>query len=177
MPLEIDYSTLTDAMGRYDPLDEILYYFDTQTGDVLQIDASTEQQARKLHSPDETDDPALRLAWHVLWYDGESVGEALSEAEETAMYERVEAFLERYEPVPTADSEESYQDMVDFAATVSDPRLRGRLEGALVGNGAFRRFREALDSDYEECQRWFEFKDRQLRRRVDEWLQTFRRDP
>ena len=174
MPLEIDYGGLMEAMGHYDPLDEILYYLDIETGDVLQIDECTELEARKLDSPDQASDPAVRLAWNVLWCDGESVGPELSEAEEADVAERVDAFLDRYRPVPTADSQESYRDMVDFAATVSDDRLSGMLEVALEGKGAFRRFRDTLGRVPRERDRWREFEDRRLRERVDGWLRGMR---
>ncbi|MFQ5813173.1 MAG: CRISPR-associated protein Csx15 [Anaerolineae bacterium] len=169
MALEIDYAGLKEAMSRYDPLGETLYYLDTETGDVLVIDDWTEQEARQLSDPDQTDDPALRLAWHILWYDGE-IGEELPEAEERAMYEQVEAFLDRYIPVPTADSRESYQDMVNFATTVSDPHLRGMLEVALAGKGAFRRFKDVLTRYPQGRRRWFEFSAQRLQERVDGWL-------
>ncbi len=168
MPLEIDYFGLEEAMDNRDPLNTI-YFLDTETGDVLMIDQWVEREARKLESPDQTDDPAMRLAWHVLWYDGE-IGGALSEAEEAAMEAQVEAFLSRYVQVPAVDSRQSYQDMVDFAETVPDPHLRELLDVALAGKGAFRRFKDVLDRYPRERERWFEFSDRRSRERTDAWL-------
>lgn len=169
MPFDIDYPALEEVMNRYDPLVETAYFLDPQTGDVLMIDDWAEREARKLDSPDQTDDSVLHLAWHVLWYDGEIV-EELSEAEEIAKAKQVEAFLVRYVQVPTVDSHERYQDMGDFAATVPDPHLRELLEVALTGKGAFRRFRDAIDRYYEERERWFEFSSQRSRERIDAWL-------
>jgi hypothetical protein len=172
MALDIDYAGLKEAMSRYDPLDELLYYLDTQTGEVLIIDEWIKQAARQLSDPDQTDDPAMRLAWHILWRDYE-IGEELPEAEEQAMMERVEAFLDRYIEVPTADSQASYQDMADFVDTMSDPYLRGMLDVALSGKGAFRRFKEVLAGYPRERERWFEFQDRRLQERVEAWLHLY----
>ncbi len=170
MPIEIDYAGLKEAMNQYAPLGELLYYLDTETGDVLVIDEWTEKQAYELSDPDQAITPEIRLAWYILWDDGEPIGPALSEAEEEAMYDHVEAFLDRYIGVPTADSAQSYQDMVDFTETVSDPHLRELLEVALQGKGAFRRFKDVLLDYPLERDRWFEFKDRRLEERVDRWL-------
>ena len=43
------------------------------------------------------------------------------------------------------DGQEEWQDMADFAATVEDARIRGMLEDAVHGKGAFSRFRRAVD--------------------------------
>lgn len=114
MPIEIDYAGLRHAMTHHDPYEDPLYYLDTATGQVLAVTRETEKQAYELADPDQTEDPEIRLAWHILWRDGEPIGPELSEAEEEAMYGRVEAFLDRYAAVPTIDSCESYQDMADF---------------------------------------------------------------
>ena len=43
------------------------------------------------------------------------------------------------------DGQESWQDMADFAAAVEDPGIRGMLEEAVSGKGAFSRFRRTVD--------------------------------
>ncbi len=63
-----------------------------------------------------------------------------------------------------------YQRMAAFAATVDDARLRDRLEVALDGRGAFRRFKNALLDSPAERQRWFAFRDECLRAAAREWL-------
>jgi hypothetical protein len=67
-------------------------------------------------------------------------------------------------------SRDGYDDMVDFVETVKDPRLIGRLEVALDGRGAFRRFRNVLDREPAEFERWQAFSDDRRRGRARKWL-------
>jgi hypothetical protein len=61
--------------------------------------------------------------------------------------------------------------MAEFAGTVRDVRLRDRLEVALDGRGAFRRFKNALLDFPAERKRWFAFRDERLRTVAREWLE------
>jgi hypothetical protein len=60
--------------------------------------------------------------------------------------------------------------MAEFAASVRDSRLRDRLEVALDGRGAFRRFKNVLLGDLAERPRWLAFRDRRLHAAAREWL-------
>lgn len=60
--------------------------------------------------------------------------------------------------------------MAEFAATVRDPRLRDRLEIALDGRGAFRRFKNVLLGHPAERERWFAFRDERLHEAAQDWL-------
>jgi hypothetical protein len=69
------------------------------------------------------------------------------------------------------DSRDGYRDMVDFIGTVPDQRLRDRLDAAIHGRGAFRRFVDTLDRESEdELSRWFEFAGERKRGRARAWL-------
>ena len=41
-----------------------------------------------------------------------------------------------------------------------------------IGKGAFRRFKSVLARYPEERDRWYEFSDRRLRARIEEWLES-----
>jgi len=71
------------------------------------------------------------------------------------------------EPVP---SHEAYEDMVDFAARVSDPDLARRLQRALNGRGAFRRFKDELYEHPDVRADWHAFSDARMARRGADWL-------
>ncbi|MBI2527310.1 MAG: hypothetical protein HYV93_15155 [Candidatus Rokubacteria bacterium] len=73
-------------------------------------------------------------------------------------------------PVEPLGSRVEYGWMAEFAATVGDARLRDRLEIALDGPGAFRRFKHALLDSPTERERWFAFRDERLREAAREWL-------
>jgi hypothetical protein len=75
--------------------------------------------------------------------------------------------LLRVEPLP---AEVGYGDMEDFVGYVRDARARDMLERAIVGKGAFRRFKDAL-LEYPALRRsWFAFHDARGERRALEWL-------
>lgn len=75
--------------------------------------------------------------------------------------------LVRVDPIPT---HEAYADMADFAALVPSARLRERLERAIQGRGAFRRFKDVVYESSELGPEWTAFHDRRMRRRGIEWL-------
>jgi hypothetical protein len=69
------------------------------------------------------------------------------------------------------DSRDGYRDMVDFIDTVSGQRLGDRLNDAIRGRGAFRRFADTLRRESEdELSRWFEFAGERKRGRARAWL-------
>jgi Uncharacterised protein family (UPF0158) len=64
--------------------------------------------------------------------------------------------------VEPIESSVEYGWMAEFAGMVSDVRLRNRLEVALDGRGAFRRFKDVLLDFPTERERWFAFRDERL---------------
>ena len=60
--------------------------------------------------------------------------------------------------------------MEDFAAHVRDVRARDLLERAIVGRGAFRRFKDTLIEMPDLRRAWFAFHDARSERRALEWL-------
>ena len=67
--------------------------------------------------------------------------------------------------------------MAEFTGTVGDARLRDRLEVALDGRGAFRRFKNVLLDDPAERERWFALRGERLRAAAWEWLGDLGIDP
>ena len=64
-----------------------------------------------------------------------------------------------------------YQDMVDFAAQVSDEQAGRRLGRALDGKGAFRRFRNELHEEYPDLlPAWNALRYNRAAGRAVEWL-------
>ena len=64
-----------------------------------------------------------------------------------------------------------YEDMADFAEGVSDEVAGRRLERAIRGRGAFRRFKDELLEEYPDLLPvWYAFRDARARRRAVEWL-------
>lgn len=73
-------------------------------------------------------------------------------------------------PIAPLDSSIEYGWMTEFAESVVDARLRTRLEIALDGRGAFRRFKNVLAGHPAERERWFAFRDALVRAAAREWL-------
>ena len=81
-----------------------------------------------------------------------------------------------YVAVDRIPSHDAYQWMVDFVDEMvapSDENAAEKLSIALEGKGAFRRFKDTLHRvDEKWLQAWYQFRDRQLKSAVDEWLES-----
>ena len=77
---------------------------------------------------------------------------------------------DRWLVVHRVGSRVAYQDMVAFVEQVNDPALQDRLEIAMSGRGAFRRFKDVLARDPAELRRFFAFTNNRKRERAREWL-------
>ncbi len=61
--------------------------------------------------------------------------------------------------------------MADFADGISDEQSNRRLERAIRGKGAFRRFKDELHEEYPDLPPvWYDFRDSRAMRRAVEWL-------
>ncbi|MEM7135416.1 MAG: UPF0158 family protein [Myxococcota bacterium] len=76
----------------------------------------------------------------------------------------------RYLRIDPVSSREQYRWMERFIATVEDDELRRRLNIAIDGKGAFRRFKDALVSHPVDRERWFAFRSDRLRACMESWL-------
>jgi hypothetical protein len=92
--MNIDRIALESAFLDRNP--ERSYWLDRETGKVLVADAWSKEQVRKLSSPGETGDPHVRLAWCVLWENGEVGSDEPSEEERA----RVRAVMEPLVSIP-----------------------------------------------------------------------------
>ena len=99
------------------------------------------------------------------------LSEYMDDEDTVKLKDRIEEDFNRYERIPKAESQEGYEDMVDFVATVEDEHLVELLEVAINGKGAFRRFKDVLLNYPEERERWFKFKDERMEERALEWLE------
>jgi hypothetical protein len=99
-------------------------------------------------------------------FDRDEEDEELSEVIE-------EGFNEIYFRIPQRESEEGYADMVDFAETIEDKRLRSTLMHILSGGKRiFRRFKDALSSDSQQLERYYLFIEERNCIRVADWLES-----
>lgn len=112
---------------------------------------------------------------HRYYLDLETGGithDFLEAAEREDLDEMVdEASKERYRYLPIAESQVGYEDMKEYIETVKGANLKEKLSIAISGGGAFRRFKDVLNSYPKERERWFKFKDEKVKERVNEWLE------
>ncbi len=67
-------------------------------------------------------------------------------------------------------SSDGYRDMAYFIGTIADPNRVDRLEIAIEGKGAFRRFKDVLSRWPDELERWFALSEERQRGRARAWL-------
>ncbi|MGK4580359.1 UPF0158 family protein [Kitasatospora sp. HPMI-4] len=77
---------------------------------------------------------------------------------------------DRWLPVPCEGSRDGYRDMELFIATVGDAGFADRLEIAIAGRGAFRRFKDVLARREDEQSRFHLFSEERQRGRARAWL-------
>jgi hypothetical protein len=84
---------------------------------------------------------------------------------------------EKYVPIDAVPSRIQYQWLDAFIKTVEEADIRTRMEAAVNGKGAFRRFKDILLTLPDERRRWFEFRDQLLRQRIVEWVREVGLEP
>jgi Uncharacterised protein family (UPF0158) len=88
---------------------------------------------------------------------------------------------DHYERIDRIPSYEAYQWMKDFVDEVVEPkdeRMAEALSIALMGKGAFRRFKDVLYRYGDEwTQAWYQWKDKHLQEAMEEWLADLSIDP
>jgi hypothetical protein len=77
---------------------------------------------------------------------------------------------DRWLHVACLGSREGYRDMELFIAKVEDPALVERLQTAITGKGAFRRFKDVLSCWPHELQRYYLLSNERQRDRARAWL-------
>jgi hypothetical protein len=75
-----------------------------------------------------------------------------------------------YLRVDPVSSREQYRWMERFIPMVDNLELRARLNQAIDGKGAFRRFKDVLMAHAEERERWFTYRSERLKTFMDAWL-------
>jgi hypothetical protein len=76
----------------------------------------------------------------------------------------------RWVEIEPNGSSAGYRDMQEFVAGIHHPDLAERLERAIHGRGAFRKFRDALHRHPDLERRWLTFSDDRRRGRARAWL-------
>ena len=73
-------------------------------------------------------------------------------------------------PIGPIPSREQYQWLDEFIKSIEDVDIRDRMEAAINGKGAFRRFKDILLTLPDERRRWFEYRDKMMQMYTAEFL-------
>jgi hypothetical protein len=79
--------------------------------------------------------------------------------------------------VPHVETREAYHDLEEFISTVQNSGKRARLEAAVSGRGAFRRFKDVVHNDTDLRDDWHAFKRQRLQQHMTDWLTSMNIDP
>jgi len=89
--------------------------------------------------------------------------------EETKLKKKIEKYPNRFIPIPKRESRDEYEWMMEFTESLDDENLREKLEIALDGKGAFRRFKNVLLNYQEKRKEWFKFRNKKMKQDILEW--------
>lgn len=152
--LNVDLDEVVAAMDQLER-DLIDFYLDKQTGHVVVI--GEEFLDGELH--DEEEGGAETPAWCL---DSRDLGRRIREDEAQEQFVRI----------PELDRGRSFRLMEGFIDLVASPRLRQKLQTAINGRGAFRRFKDVLLDHPQVRQHWFDYELEQKRNFAREWLES-----
>ena len=118
---------------------------------------------------------AQQKDYEHLWLINPKTGEIVYWSAETGIDGQTPIDLDDLDPdlisIDPLPSWIWYQDMADFADTITDERVGRRLARAIQGKGAFRRFKDELNYEYRDLLPvWYAFSDVRGKRRAVEWL-------
>jgi hypothetical protein len=164
--LNIDFDEIQKAMEDTSR-DSFDYFLDTETGDVIILSEDIIRRAHSILYESLDEDMAD--------YDGVEFDEEIEMADwiEDEVELALEIFLygrDRYVRIPERVSGDCYAAMRDFAEGVEDTELQNTLLGVLEGKGAFRRFKNELESRPHERKQWHKFNAKCARNEIDLWL-------
>jgi hypothetical protein len=149
--LKVDIDEIAFTMETSDEFESITL-FDTETGEIVSI-------PNELMSAVESNDEEAMQDLPDWEKDLIEIAENICNDESG-----------RFVDIPRKPLYEAYNLMVEFAGSVKNKRLREKLEIALDGKGAFRRFKNVIADYPDEEKKWFAFKDKRMREDVIEWL-------
>lgn len=135
-----------------------------EAGRLRSIPVDLEQLAHELDGPADFDEGwVLEIATGRLW-PRDPLG--MAGIEEPEDFDDPDAFV----TVVALGSGPGYRDMRDFIGFVTDDELAGRLDVAIQGKGAFRRFKDTLSSNERWWGAWLTFSNERKLGRARWWL-------
>jgi hypothetical protein len=107
----------------------------------------------------------------MVWWFDPATGETIPAMDEFLSGVPDDLETDALVKIETRSSRAAYLDRIDFAQSIADGFVRGRLERALEGRGAFRRFRDAMAAFPDLETPWHEFQRLRCDCRALDWLE------
>lgn len=147
-------------------------YLDTKSGAVVIVEEYALSELEKhVAEDDDLSDIVQKITSH----------DTLDESERAMLIAVAEIEysddIEQYEMIPKQDSRDGYRDMQEYIWSLEDESLAGRLEDAIHGQGAFRRFKDILGRHPDALQNWFKFRDEREHLRMIDWFESIDVEP
>lgn len=157
--LKVDIDDIALAMESSNEIEETIQCLDTETGNVVSVFRSV------MDDVEEGNDEAI--SDYPEWM------KEMAEDAEALLNDEKRRFVE----IPKISSPEAYEVMESFIWDISDEEVRNRLLGASKGKGAFRRFKDTISEWPDLEKRWYEYKDKSIKKEVLDWLESIGIDP
>ncbi len=155
-------------------LDERSWCGDRELAELLRARAAGQDRGRPSVPADlemiaevlDRGDPNIGFGGYLNLDHGEVVFQEMLDGD-PELVEQIEAGNWLY--IPSEGSRAAWRDM-EFFAELQEPRIRHRLEAAIEGKGAFRRFRDVVYDDPELREAWNQLSGERTTGRAVEWL-------
>jgi hypothetical protein len=135
----------------------------------IQIDWPELEQAFENHAPD--------LRSYMDKKSGRIHAIAGAGKDDDPIVLQIQAHPTQYVPVEPLASREQYMMMEAFIESSNIPILKTQLADAIVGKGAFRRFKDVVSRHSDERKRWFAFRDVLLHKHILDWVKKHNLEP
>jgi hypothetical protein len=119
---------------------------------------------------DSTEPLLDRLTGHVVYDPIECMGSP--EHYEVELHWHIVNYPDRFERIPKIDGHEEYRWMEDFVRDIEEDDIHSRLQDALDGQGAFKRFKRVLFDYPDVRERWLSIRAEHLASEATAWLAT-----
>ncbi|MEW6110121.1 MAG: UPF0158 family protein [Nitrospirota bacterium] len=164
--LAFDFDEIQKAMEDT-ARDAFEYFLDINTGDVIILSNDIINRAHQILG--ESYDEDMIDYEEVEFDEDHEIPEWVEDEVELAL----DIFInkkERYIRIPERNPRNGYAAMREFAETLDDVKLKENLLKILDGKGAFRKFKDALESFPKERKLWYGFNAKASRKEIEEWL-------
>ena len=149
--LPIDLEVLADEMDYESLYGDFRRFLDTETGEIMHLDEDLALQFE--HDEEvEYDD---QMAW---------------EREELQQLRAMQDDPDRYEEIPVIEPEEAVGEMLEFAETIKDAKLKASAKRALKSADSNGKFTQFLAKHPKEKLRWRAFHEAWLLEKARSWL-------